>query len=155
MLVVPPPLVVPTPPLSPILSPLVPHLLLPLLQWCLQIGLYCGLTVLLRIPFFCTPGNCVLTISSQVEAWFLANSSSCVAAWTSAQVGPIWLSEWSSMRTPRLVGVEQCENTPTPSVLSHSSLESIAELFVSLLVSLDMPLTFWGMVALKGWVVYQ
>ena len=39
----------------------------------------------------------------------------------SAQVGPILV-----------IGMEQCENTPTPSVLSHSSPESITELFVSL-----------------------
>ena len=35
------------------------------------------------------PGNCLLTISSQVESYFLITSSSCTAVWTSSQVGPI------------------------------------------------------------------
>ena len=52
--------------------------------------------------------------------------------WTSAQVGPILL-----------VGVEQRDNALTPSVLSHSSPESIAELFVSLSAPPGIHFTIW------------
>ena len=101
-----------------------------------KLGPHCGLTVLFHAPvFFCTPVNCLLTITFQVKAWFLTTSSSCTAARTSAQVGPILV-----------VGVGQYNHTPT-SALSHSSPESIVELSVSLSVPTGIPLMILGVVA--------
>ena len=71
----------------------------------------------------------VFSTSPHDGAWLFAISSSWVAAWTSAQVGPTFV-----------VGVELLEG-PTVSVLSHSSPESTIELSVSLSAPASMHFT--------------
>ena len=81
-----------------------------------NLGLYCKLTVL-HVPVFCIPGQlCTHNLLPgrcpiSDHLFFLCSSVVPLPKW-----GRFWSSKWSSVRTPL-----------TPSVLSHSSPESITE----------------------------